>query len=214
MVKRIPILLAIVCAQVPAMASEPVDLADPSPEWATVFEALQQPGSIKTCFAETRRNPFHRLPRRFAGVIRWVPDRGLSIHYTEPREVIIAVTPESITITRDGESRRESFMEEDGGFLTLIPRLLAWDMAWLSQHFIPAGDISGEDGWELTLSPSGKLFSESISRMVLNGNGGMLQTITLHARGGRIIEIRLLETAIDPAFTPEELEQAFPAHDE
>ena len=211
--ERILLIFSFLLAGTPVPAAEALDLTDPPPAWAEVLDCLEAVDSVRSRFEEIRSNPFHRVPRRFEGVIRWNPAYGLSIHYLEPREMVISITGEAIRLTREGETRTLGSAAEEPEVLSLLSRFFSWDRDWLAQHFSTSGDRGADGSWSLQLVPDSERFSGALTKIVIEGTDCLLRRIVMDLKAGRIVETRLADQEPDASFSKEELETAFPAHD-
>jgi hypothetical protein len=191
----------------------PIQLDSPPPEWEPVFAELGKPGPVKCWFEESRRNPFHKLPKRFAGNMWWDPGIGLCLDYQKPSQLLVNVLPSGVMVGRPGDPLKPLPGSEQQQVMVLFSKLFNWDAAWLSENFAVDGEFSDASNWRLELRPTGGDLSKRLTRIDLDGGENQLQRIYLDLRGGRTVEIRLSGQARVCKLSKEEIQQAFPNHD-
>jgi hypothetical protein len=196
-----------------ACPAGPVRLDAPDPAWAPVFAGLASAGPVRCRFEEERRNPFHKLPKRFAGSMWWDPRMGLCLYYQQPSRLIVNVLPGGVLLGRPDEPLEPLPGSEQQQVMLLFSRLFNWDVEWLSANFETDGELDGSGGWRLSLRPLDAELAGKLTRIDLDGGNGKLQRIFLDLRGGRTVEIRLSEQTRVDRLSGEEISTAFPNHD-
>lgn len=190
-----------------------INLKDPVPEWEPILIEMAKPSPLKGQFKESRFNRFHKLPKRFEGRLWWDPEIGLCLFYEEPSELIINVLKKGLLKGRPGKPLKPLPSDAAETVMQLFTKLFNWDVSWLQENFTIEGTISETNLWELSLRPLEKDSKMGLSRIVLEGEGGLLNTLILNLRGSRKIEIKLSEQARVDALSESDLHLAFPNHD-
>ena len=166
---------------------------------------------IRSRFEEARSNPFHRLPKRFEGVIRWDPEIGLSLYYFKPSELIINILPRGVFAGRPDQEIEPIAGSEQESVMLLFSKLFNWDVSWLARNFSTEGEM-GEDGnWKISLRPDDGDLAGKLDRIDLEGQGGLLNRILLDLRNGRTVEISLSGQERPAPVDETELKEFYPA---
>lgn len=193
---------------------EPLDLVRPPAEWLPLFEQLQVKQPMQVEFTELRRNPFHRVARRFIGTVRWDPALGLSIQYREPTEMVMRISEQGLVVIRGGKAVQAELGRDQEELLLLFARIFAWDAGWLQQRFEVDGELQPAGDWRLDMRVVSDALKGSLWSLVLEGELGKLRGIGLSLSGGRTVRMRMEEARFIEAFCPEILAEAFPSIDE
>jgi hypothetical protein len=201
------LLLATLCV------GAPVDLKTPPLEWKPILDKMAQSGPLKSRFTESRFSRFQKLPKRFEGRVWWDPEIGLCLFYEKPSELIINVLKEGLRKGRPGKPMESLPTGGQGETMQLFLKLFNWDTEWLSANFQTEGEILEANLWQLHLRPLQENIANQLSGIVLEGDGGLLNSILLDLRGGRAVEIKLSEQARVPTLSERELHLAFPDND-
>jgi len=191
-------------------AGEPIRLDQPPPGWLPILESLGSGQPVRCQFEELRKNPFHKLPRRFEGRMWWHPGIGLSLYYEQPSQLIVNILPEGVLMGRPGEEMKPMPGRDQQEVMVLFSRLFSWDVDWLATHFSAEGSLLGDGEWKLSLRPEDETLSRALTRIDLAGGHGVLQSIFLDLHGGRTVEIRLSAQYRGPDLETKELKHAFP----
>ena len=196
------------------LGADTFTLKDPPPAWHAVLQELDSDQPVKSAFEELRRNPFHRLPRRFMGHLWWDQNHGLSLQYEKPGQLTINIVADGVYMGRPGETMKSLPAEQQEEVMQLFSRLFSWDVEWLDAEFSTEGEISDGNEWTLRMRPKDEELSAKLNRIDLHGEDKVLRSILLDLRAGRTVEIRLSQQERPDAFTPEELQTAYPALNE
>jgi hypothetical protein len=192
----------------------PVDLKNPPKTWALVFDELATPGALKCRFEEARTNPFHRLPKRFEGRMFWEPEIGLCLFYEDPSPLLVNVLPDGVLMGRPREALQPLPGNRQEEVMALFSKLFTWDVDWLAANFTAEGGIADTGEWELSLRPAGDDSGNSLTRIDLEGQNGLLERIHLDLRHNRTVEISLSGQTRTCRLSNSEISLAFPTHDE
>jgi hypothetical protein len=201
------LLLAAICQ------GTPLRLDTPPEEWKAILQELSKDSPIKCQFEELRHNPFHRLPKRFNGRMWWNPNIGLCLYYEQPSELRINILEDGIFVGRPDEPSKPLPDNGQDEVLDLFTKLFNWDVKWLVATFAVDGDLENTGQWHLQFRPLESNVMQQLRRMELNGEGGLLNQISLYLRGGRKIEIHLSEQSRIFRLDDEDLLRAFPDRD-
>lgn len=195
-------------------ATSSFTLEEPEAGWLEIVAGLKEAETLRGRFEETRTNPFHRVPKRFEGTLRWKAGLGFSLQYSQPSRTVISITRDTMRIERDGEIRSIGTEEGQAQVIALISRLFSWDLDWIAREFSSSGKLEKGTGWKLELVPRDPSYSENFDKLFVEGNTNRLDRIALDLRAGRTVEIKLDEIERDVCFSESELNMAFLLNDE
>lgn len=190
-------------------ATSSFTLEEPEAEWLEIVAGFKEAKTLRGRFEETRTNPFHRVPKRFEGTIRWKACLGFSLQYAHPSRTVISITRDTMRVDRDGEIRSIGTGDGQAQVIALISRLFLWDLDWIAREFSSSGELEKGNGWKLELVPRDPTYSETFDKLVVQGDTNQLDLITLDLRAGRTVEIKLDDIERDVCFSESELNMAF-----
>jgi hypothetical protein len=172
-----------------------VNPATPPPGLAAVRAAVAERGAVTCSFTESRKFPFRKTPAILKGTSDYLPGRGLILHYTAPKEHIMALVPNGI-VEQDstGVKRLQALPQQYENMLSLYDL----DLAKLAEDF----DITfegGNDGWTIRLAERpgavvagrGHTVQTGLIGITIRGSDGEVNTLEIVKPGAITIEIRM-----------------------
>jgi hypothetical protein len=104
-------------------------------------------------FSEERRYQLKPRIFNFEGCMRYHPEKGLSIAYTQPTAKVFVLSPQGNLIIREPGQEDRHAPEEAAEGITVIQDLLRLDPERIRLHFNVVEDRVGPSDWQLSLSP-------------------------------------------------------------
>lgn len=148
------------CPQV--FSAVPPDLESPEfqldvtalePVWRDRFEALRVDEPVAATFLESRKNSFRKGARTFSGTIRVDPQRGVSLHYAEPLDVILVGAIGTLWRRPSSGEWTAYPAPDDGSIGDWTAGLWQFDFPALAKEFAFYGRPLEGQAWELFLTP-------------------------------------------------------------
>lgn len=175
--------------------------------WRPRLEQLASVGALAAQFVERRIFTFRSAPTTLTGKLRFVPERGLSLHYLTPEERTIIVDDHGVLL-RDSRGRTRAAPPEAAANAQPLLHVLRFDVDALLASFALHGTTEGEC-WRLVFEPLDRRARRPLPRIDVTGTGARVDRIVLHPSPRQRIEIEIGETQTDATFPPEELQRFF-----
>jgi outer membrane lipoprotein-sorting protein len=186
-------------------------LADPAhdPAWTQLFAKLASNKTRQSQFEERRYFPFRSTPVVLQGEIRIVPERGLSLRYTEPEHRILIVDAKGL-LMRDDEGRERAAPSDSRAqaVTSAMVDVLRFDLAALQKSFVMYGRQEGTK-WVLGFVPRDASLAEMIGTLFVSGDQTVLDRIEMTKSATQRIEILIRNTREDVVFPGDVLERFF-----
>jgi outer membrane lipoprotein-sorting protein len=209
------LLVSPLCAQ-PA-ASPPVQapaknlIADPvnDPAWRDLFAQLAPQKTRHSKFEERRIFPFRNTPIVLKGEIRISPERGLSLSYLGDKPQVMIMDQKGVLMRDDrGRERAAPSDSRADAATSALFQILRFDLPGLAKSFVIHGRRDGE-AWTLGFEPRDATLAGMIGSVIVQGENGRVDRISMVKSEKQRIEISISETRDDVTFTPEELKRFF-----
>lgn len=177
-------------------------LADPAhdPAWATLFAKLSATKTRQSRFEEHRYFPFRSKGVVLKGIIRIIPDRGLSLNYLEPEHRIIIVDAKG-ALMRDEEGGEHVI--SGGGraeaITSALVSVLRFDVAELQKSFLIYGQHEGS-AWTLGFVPRDPAVADLVGTLRVSGADLQLNRIEMAKSATQRIEILISDPQEDVIF--------------
>ena len=186
-------------------------LTDPAhdPAWSTLFARLSASKTRQSRFEERRYFPFRSTPVVLKGIIRIIPERGLSLNYLEPDRRIMIIDAKG-ALLRDAEGR-ERAIPADARAQTVTSALvsvLRFDVAELQKSFVIYGRHEGTT-WTLGFVPRDPAITEMLGSLVVSGEQNQLNRIEMTRSATQRIEIIIRDQQEDVIFPGDVIDRYF-----
>jgi outer membrane lipoprotein-sorting protein len=182
-------LAAVLCVAgaAPALATAELD---------EILAALAQHPHGHAQFTETVESALLRRPLRSSGELFFTAPDRLEKRTLAPSAETLIVAGDVVTISRGRHqsSLRLSQYPQLSPLLDGIRATLAGDRRGLERSFQVAASRTA-DAWTLTLRPLGEEAAPAYERIVIQGSGGSVQSVTMERRNGDRSVLKLTETA-------------------
>lgn len=186
-------------------------IADPvnDPAWRDLFAQLAPQKTRRSKFEERRIFPFRNTPIVLKGEIRISPDRGLSLSYLEPKPQVMIMDQKGVLL-RDEQGRQRSAPADSraDAATSALFQILRFDLAALAKTFVIHGRRDAP-AWTLGFEPRDPQLSGLIGSIIVQGENGRVDRISLVKSEKQRIEISISDTHDDVTFEPEELKRFF-----
>ena len=184
--------------------------------WRRLFSALAARGATFSEFVEKRHFSTRKEPVVLRGEMRLVPERGLSLRYTEPEETLTIIDAQGIFL-RDarGRARQIKAGTRDAGLVTALLPVMRFDEENLFGQFTihAARDGGNGDGgdWRLDFVPRNEKLAEALGAIVVTGSGAEIKTIGFNTSPKLRVEVVVGENKPGAVFTEDEMGKYFRA---
>ncbi|MFC4160465.1 LolA family protein [Chitinimonas lacunae] len=131
--------------------------------------------------------------------------RGVLWHTRQPFELSMTLTPDALS-ARQGEAAYRLDAGQEPGLRAvneLLFALLSGDMAALQRRFRVEGELVGNSGWKLLLTPLDAQLARLLRRVELEGDR-YVRRVRLEESNGDASLIRFEQLAEAPPATPDE----------
>jgi hypothetical protein len=210
---RVPSIAVLLALLAPALGAEPAGtLLAPGPaeaQWRPLIDSMAAKGAVVAPFTERRYFPFRREPTVLSGVLRFSPERGLSLEYTRPEEsIVIADSGGLLLRDREGRARQmPSGSRGPGAVASLLP-IMRFDLASLYPRFSIRAFGSGAS-WRLEFTPLGSGAAADLGLITVEGAGTSVVHLQFRRSDSQRIEIDVGAARTGGAFTAAELARFF-----
>ncbi len=190
----------------PGAVLTPGEAAGP---WSALVGALGSKGPVRATFTERRFFPFRREPAVLEGVLRFSPDRGLSLQYTSPQPGVMIADAAGIVIRDAGGRPREiaSGSREAGAIASLLP-IMRFDLPALYPRFVIRARQAGGQ-WSFEFTPRQTGAGEALGTITVTGSGTDVRHLEFRRSESQRVEIEVGETRSGVPFAPGEISQYF-----
>jgi hypothetical protein len=169
-----------------------VGLHDPS--WQPLFSELGARRTVKSDFVEHRWFPFKKIPVVLKGEMRLIPERGVSLHYTEPEERTVIMDEKGLLLRENNRREREVPADPRAPAASnALLSILQFDHEQLERVFVIEGWREG-DKWQLDFTPRDPQLAGTLGRIVARGEGLVLQYLEFRRSAMQRVEIFIGET--------------------
>jgi outer membrane lipoprotein-sorting protein len=176
-------------------------------QWRPLFEQLTSAGALYSEFVERRFFTFRSEPSVLIGQLRLDPERGLSLHYTDPDDRIIIVDDRGVLV-RDAKGRTRTAPAEAATNARPLLHVLRFNVDELLTSFALYG-ARDADSWRLALEPLERPGRRPLPTIEVFGRDVSVQKIVLLPSARQRIEIEIGTTRTQVVFTREELQRYF-----
>lgn len=164
-----------------------------------VIRGLAKDSADAARFTEIKHLQSLDTPLRLKGVVRFMPPAGVEKHITSPYEERMTVSEGRLRLER-GDKVRELALERHPvarAFVTAFTATLAGDIDTLREHY-HLGLEGSERAWQLNLTPKDDALADKVSRIVVTGSGGTLQSFETRQPDGDRAIMHFSTLADDP----------------
>ncbi|MCH2155806.1 MAG: outer membrane lipoprotein carrier protein LolA [Opitutales bacterium] len=178
----------------------PISAADQG-DWNLLISKLPKSTTIQAAFNEVRTSPLRKRPSVLSGTLRYSVDHGLSLHYKEPLERIIFIQGDSIEL-RDDEGGRRTLPDDEryAWIPDLIGAIFSFDLDRWKDSFELRSFTEQEGIWEAYLEPKNDSSRDQIRSLTIKGDTTYISEMLLKMKGGRDVEIRVVDAKTDIVF--------------
>ena len=178
-------------------------------EWVPLLSRLATQGSIVSNFSEQRWFPFKKTPTTLQGEMRYSPDYGLSLRYTQPEEKMM-ILDETGLLMRDGKGRQRSAPSDpkNPDFAHSLLSIMRFDQETLRQNFTIHGARDGSD-WRLDLVPRDKEQLKRLGTVTIWGAGDLVRRMEFRRAANQRIEVRIQNSTTVAGFSEAERKRFF-----
>jgi len=177
--------------------------------WRPLIDSLAAKGTVLAPFTEHRFFPFRRDPVALTGILRYSPERGLSLQYVNPEpSVLIADTSGLLLRDRQGRSRELPSESREAGAIASLLSIMRFDLAALYPRFIIHA-FRTESGWGFRFTPRDPEVARSLGEITVEGSGSQVRHLEFKMSSSQRVEIDVGENRSGTPFAPAELRQFF-----
>jgi glycosyltransferase involved in cell wall biosynthesis len=178
-------------------------------EWTPLLSRLASQGAVMSTFSEQRWFPFKKTPARLQGEMRYSPELGLSLRYTQPEERMMILDATGL-LMRDGKGRQRNAPSDpkNPDFAHSLLSILRFDEATLRQNFSIHGIRDGQD-WRLDLIPRDKEQLRSLGVVTVWGAGELVRRMEFRRAANQRIEVSIQNSSTVAGFSEAERRRFF-----
>lgn len=202
------ILLCLCLTPLLALADEQSPVFDEA-AWTPVFARLREGTPLFSTFNEERHYTFRRVPLALTGELRFIPGRGLSLHYLTPEVATLIVDDRGLLMRDDrGRERVAPSDHRAQGTAHALLQLMRFDLDGLRADF----DLSGSpapEGWTLVLTPRDADLASSLGTITVTGHDDRVSTIVMQKTPRQHIDITVTSATPRTEFTAEDIARYF-----
>lgn len=178
-------------------------------EWAPLLTRLASQGAITSTFSEQRWFPFKKTPAKLQGEMRYSPELGLSLRYTQPDERMMILDEKGL-LMRDGKGRQKSAPSDpkNPDLAHSLLSILRFDEETLRRDFSIHGARDGGD-WRLDLIPRDKEQLKRIGVVTVWGAGDLVRRMEFRRAANQRIEVSIQSSTTVAGFSEAERRRFF-----
>ena len=178
-------------------------------EWRPLFAAMAEKGAVRSGFTERRWLAVRPEPIELKGELRFSPDHGLSLHYSDPEDQTVVVDDRGIVV-RDARGRTRAMKSGSRATAvvqTLLP-VMRFDFDKLLDEFDVAATRTGEE-WTIKLTPHDTVLQRSLGVLRITGSDESIERLEFRRSEKQRIEITVDATDTGVTFSEEEMKRYF-----
>lgn len=193
----------------PAERGPVIEPGTTAEQWNWLFSALAAKGATYSTFTENRFFAMRKDPVVLRGEMRLIPERGLSLRYTEPEETLTIIDTQGLLL-RDakGRERRIKAGTRDAGLVTALLPVMRFDIAELFNQFTVHAARDGGD-WRFDFVPLNEKLAGALGAIVVTGAGTEIKAINFNTSPKLRVEVLIGEAKTGMTFTEAELQTYF-----
>lgn len=213
MKRLLTVLVLLLCgvarAAVPAAPGPEIVAGENDAEWQPLFAALAGQGAVYSTFTENRWFSVKKTPVVLRGEMRHSADRGLSLHYAEPKEQVMVVDDQGLLL-RDGKGRTRTMAADPKAprIDTALLPVLRFDLPALLELFTLHAARDGDD-WRLDFVPRTPALARSLSAVEVDGTGEAVRRLEFRRSAKQRVEVLIEETKTGVQFSDDEVKRFF-----
>ncbi len=178
-------------------------------EWTPLFARLAQQSPVRSTFTEYRWFSIRKTPVVLHGELRHAPGRGLSLHYTEPRDEVMIVDHAGLLL-REANGRARSLPNGSKAVRidTVLLPVLTFDLAALRENFTVHAARDGAD-WRLDFVPRTADLQRQLGTLTVFAMDDHVRRLEFRRSATQRVVVVIEKTETRVTFTPEELKRFF-----
>lgn len=178
-------------------------------EWTPLFARLAQQSPVRSTFTEYRWFSVRKTPVVLHGELRHAPGRGLSLHYTAPRDEVMIVDQAGLLMREpNGHSRSLPNGSKTLRIDTVLLPVLTFDVAALRGNFTVHAARSDAD-WRLDFVPRTAELQRQLGTLTVFATGDQVRRLEFRRSATQRVVVVIEKTETRVTFTPEELKRFF-----
>jgi hypothetical protein len=177
--------------------------------WRWLFSALAAKGAMLSTFTEERWFPMRKTPAILQGEMRLLPERGLSLHYTEPEEQLLVMDDAGL-LMRDAKGRTREIKTDAraAGLSAALLPVMRFDLEKLRKDFFVRAARDGND-WRLDFTPRDQGLAGTLGSLIVTGVGTAVQRLEFHRSARQRIVVIIKTADAGVTFSEEEAGRFF-----
>lgn len=157
----------------------------PALDLARLMQLLAATPSSEVPYVEKKFSTLLAEPVVSSGTLVYARPDVVEKRIARPRPESFRIAGRSLTITRDGKSRRIELSSEPllGAFAASLRGVLSGDAAQLGEYFRLALEGTEPD-WKLDMTPIDEEIARYVERIVVSGSGGRVKQVEVREASG------------------------------